>query len=443
MAERPLRIAVGTGTFPCLSETFVLRQICDLLDLGHDVRIFAERRPPTDQPVQPELVARNLTARTVYLDMPPATECELPVRPILARTWPPAAERPVRNARRLAEAGPRLLRVAVAAPRLTAEVLDRRRWDHRADSLSGLYRLTSLLRVRRPVDVAHVHFGPVADNVRFVRRLWRAPLVVSFHGYDFSSWPRQHGRDVYARLFEEVDAVTVGSGHARDRLIDLGCPEHLLHRLPVGLDLRSFRFAERLPGPGGEVHLLSIARLVPKKGIDGALRAVAALRADHPGLRYDVVGEGPERPHLEKLAGELGIADAVTFHGPATADEVRRHLEQAHLFVMPSTGASGDEEGQGLALQEAQACGLPVVATDHGPLGEGLVPGRSGVIVGADDPAALTMGLRALLEAPQRWPAMGRCGRDFVHSTYDSARLVERLLDIYRVAGERRRAAGG
>jgi colanic acid/amylovoran biosynthesis glycosyltransferase len=439
MADR-LRIAVGTGTFPCLSETFVLQQIVALLDLGHDVQVFAERRPPPQEPVQPEVARRGLDLRTCYLDMPSDAEAELPVWPPWGRSWAPGAADPVVNARRLLGAVPELVRAGGTAPRATAQALDPRRGGYRARSLSSLYRLSALCRIRPPVDVVHVHFGPVADNVRFVRRLWSAPLVVSFHGYDFSTWPRQHGADVYAALFREADVITVGSAHAWRRLVDLGAPDHRLRLLPVGLSPAAFPFRARRPEPDGRVRLLSVARLVPKKGIASALHAVALLAPSYPGLRYDVVGDGPEAGALRGLARDLGIADRVTFHGAAVAPEVRRHLDRAHVFVLPSTGAHGDEEGQGLVLQEAQASGLPVVVTDHGPLREGFLPGRSGVLVAPDHPPALAAGIRRLVDTPGSWPEMGRCGRRFVESSYDARVLAGRLVALYReaIAGGRR-----
>ena len=94
------------------------------------------------------------------------------------------------------------------APRLTRSLLDAREYSYRARSLSGIYRLRTLLNAGGRFDVLHAHFGPVGNCFRFARELWRAPLVVSFHGYDFSTQPRKEGAGMYEKLFQTADLVT-------------------------------------------------------------------------------------------------------------------------------------------------------------------------------------------------------------------------------------------
>src|SRR5437868_13294812 len=140
-------------------------------------------------------------------------------------------------------------------------------------------------------------------------------------------------------------------------------------------------------------RLLTVARLVEKKGVDDALRAVAAVRFRHPGLRYDVVGDGPLRGGLEALAGELGLGDAVIFHGARYADAVREMMDAANVFVLASrTAGDGDEEGTPNVLLEAQACGLPILSTTHSGIPEVVDP-QAGVLVAEGDPAALARAL--------------------------------------------------
>src|SRR5258706_9552191 len=107
--SHPLRIAVFVGSFPVVSETFILRQITGLLDLGHEVEIFADTRPEPGEPLHPEIVSHALMQRTTYMDMPPETApWEMPVWPISGQTWPPGSATPISNIRRLARALPKL-----------------------------------------------------------------------------------------------------------------------------------------------------------------------------------------------------------------------------------------------------------------------------------------------------------------------------------------------
>lgn len=428
----PLRIAMFVGSFPVLSETFILRQITGLLDRGHEVDIYADTRAETDAPVHPEVAGYRLLERTTFMDMPPeAAPWEMPVWPITGRSWPPGSKTSIHNSARVKRALPKLLTCLAKAPRLTFEVLDPAEYRYQAASLSALYRLAALCPKSKPYDVLHAHFGPVANSFRFAKTLWQAPMIVSFHGYDFSTRPRSEGRDMYRKLFDTVDAVTVNSEYTRQQVEKLGCPVAKLYKLPVGFDPIEIPFRERTRRPDESIRILTLARLTEIKGHEYALRAVAKLRERHPAIRYDIVGDGPLRKKLEQLIGQLGLQETVTLHGACVGAELKRFLAEAHLFVLASVNVEGDREGQGLVLQEAQAAGLPVVATIHGALPEGMLPGRSGFLVPERDVDALAERLDYLVKHPEMWPKMGRDGRRFVEGHYDIRKLNSVLEGLY------------
>jgi colanic acid/amylovoran biosynthesis glycosyltransferase len=149
------------------------------------------------------------------------------------------------------------------------------------------------------------------------------------------------------------------------------------------------------------------------------------------------------RASLEALIGELGVGEVVTLHGAKSGEYVREMMAQAHLFVMPSvTARDGDAEGQGLALQEAQASGLPVLATDHNGFSESIAPDRSGFLVPERDATQLAARLVYLLERPELWPGMGRAGRRHIEENYDISNLNRKLVELYREAREIYRRKG-
>lgn len=430
-----LRVAIFVGMFPVLSETFILRQITGLLDRGHDVRIFSDLRNDSGAPAQPEVEQHRLLDRTTFMDMPVETApYEMPVRPLLGKTWPPGSAVPVSNLRRVIHALPKWLRCAATHPRLARQVLNYSDYGYQASSLSALHRLDALSRKQSDFDVLHAHFGSVGKSFRFARSLWKAPLVVSFHGFDFTTLPRKEGRGMYQRLFEDADAVTVNSEYTRHEVEKLGCPAPKIHKLPVGLDPSAFSFRERTWAGDEPVRVLTVARLVEIKGHEFVIRAVAQLREQNVPIRYDIVGDGPLRKKLEELIQALGVKDAVFLHGPQSGASVRQFLDQTHLFVLASVSVEGDQEGQGLVLQEAQASGIPVIATQHGALPEGLLPGQSGWLVPERDVKALAERLRCLAGKPEAWPATGRHGRAFVEKLYNIHHLNERLVGIYETA---------
>jgi colanic acid/amylovoran biosynthesis glycosyltransferase len=430
--SRPLRIAFLLGSFPVVSETFILRQITGLLDLGHDVRIFANARPDAAAPIHPEVAKYNLLNRTTYVDGPAESIFwELPVWPLRGETWLPGAAKPIANWKRFCTALPNLGRCLCHAPGLTRQLLDADEYRYQAASLSGVYRLATLCRERAGFDVLHAHFGPVGNSFRFARVLWNAPLVVSFHGYDFSTLPRKEGAGMYEKLFRDADAITVNSEFTSSRVEQLGCPAGKLRKLPVGLDLNEFPFFERVRRANEPVRLLTIARLVEIKGHEFALRAVAKARGQGTELRYDIVGDGPLRKKLEQLIAELGLNEIVTLHGARDGAFVRGLMREAHLALLGSVSIEGDQEGHGLFLQEAQACGLPVIATQHGALPEGMLPGESGLLVPERDVNALAERLNFLIAHADQWPEFGRKGRAFVEGRYDIRKLNRELTALY------------
>src|SRR4051812_48369714 len=225
------------GQFPAVSETFVLNQITSLMDLGHEVDIFSQAKPES-APVHASVERYGLLSRTTYIEHPDELAYwEMPVYPLTGRTWIPGSGESVLNIVRLGRAIPKLVRAFARSPGLAAEALRTSRYGYQASSLSSVYRLAALAAVPRRYDVVHAHFGPVAANFRFIRRLWRAPFLVTFHGYDFSKWPREQGPAVYHPLFREVDRVTVNSAYAGRRVVELGCSEDKVTILRVGLNV--------------------------------------------------------------------------------------------------------------------------------------------------------------------------------------------------------------
>src|SRR5437667_825213 len=409
--DRPLRIAIFVGMFPVVSETFILRQIVGLLALGHHVDIYADTRSCDESPRQPGVEGYKLLERTTFMDMPP--ECapwEIPVWPLSGETWLPGAAKPIPNTLRALRAVPVFLRALTVEPRLAIGVLRRAEYGFQAQSLSVLYRLNKMLEQPARYDFLHAHFGPTGNSFRFTRQLWRAPLLVSFHGYDFTTIPRKQGTGIYTKLFAEADFLTVNSEFTRRRLAQLGCPEQKLILLPVGLELEAFPFKERIWQSGEPLRLITVARLVEIKGHEFALRAVAELRQFYPNVRYDIIGEGPLRKKLEGHLVELGLQEAVFLHGAKDGRFIRELMSSAHVALLASVSLEGDQEGQGLFLQEAQACGLPVIATQHGALPEGMLPGKSGLLTPERDSQALADRLKELIAHPETWPMIGRNG---------------------------------
>jgi colanic acid/amylovoran biosynthesis glycosyltransferase len=407
-----MRVAVFTGEFPVISETFVILQIIGLLELGHDVDIYVDYRPRASGVAHAGVDAFRLLDRAVYMDVPP-----------------------LHTGQRVLTALGRARVCYRVTSELTASVLNPLTYGRNALSLSALHRLYRLATVHARYDVLHAHFGMVGNRFRFASELWDAPLVVSFHGSDYSVYPRKHGIGCYRSLFETATMITANSDNTRLRLERLGCPPGKIHKLYSAWDMHAFPYMPHPRLSCQPARVLTVGRLVEKKGTEYAIHAVARARETCPHLRLDIVGDGPLRPHLAALVSRLGLDTVVTLHGACAHEDVQRLMAEAHVFMLPSvTAVDGDEEGQGVALVEAQATGLPVLATQHGPFPEVVMDGVSGYLVPERDPVVLAERLIYLIQHPDVAEAMGRAGRRHIEEHFDSRMLSRRVIDIYQWA---------
>ena len=165
-----------------------------------------------------------------------------------------------------------------------------------------------------------------------------------------------------------------------------------------------------------------------------ALRALASAREKFPNVELHVGGDGPEEAAARELADELGIAEAVHFLGFLPHERFLDELGRADLFVQPSvTAKDGDSEGGApTTLLEAQACGVPILASTHADIPFVVQDGVAGRLAPEGDAEALGEQLIALLSEPQRWAAMGEAGRRHVAQRHDAATQTARLEDLYQ-----------
>lgn len=403
----PIRVAVLVRKFPKLSETFILNQITGLIDAGHEVDIFAWTAED-DGAVHGDVQAYDLMGRTHYLQVPRS------------------------RLRRIAGTLRRMggSRGAWRRPSLVLRSLDARRYGRAAASLELLYAGASLAR-NGPYDIVHCQFGqlgPAALTFRETGAL-SGRLVVSFRGWDVTG---HRGRDRYGALFRTADLFLPVCDVFRDRLIEMGCDPARIRVHRSGLDPERFRFFERRRAPDAPTRLVSVARLVEKKGVEYGIRAVARLMESGRPVVYTIVGDGPLRPELEALADGLGVRGAVRFDGELDHDGVMAALADAHLLVAPSvTARDGDQEGIPNSLKEAMATGMPVVTTLHSGIPELVEDGVSGFLVPERDVDALAGRLIFLADHPERWPPLGRAGRERIEADYDARTLNRRLAELY------------
>jgi phosphatidyl-myo-inositol dimannoside synthase len=270
-------------------------------------------------------------------------------------------------------------------------------------------------------------------------------IVGITHGHE-AGWAALPGaRSLLHRIGEHTDALTYLGEYFRVRLARALSPQaaERLVRLAPGVDTTVFR-----PGAGGEVVrarlglagrpvVLCVSRLVPRKGQDTLIRAwprVLAARAAAGGPEpvLLIVGDGPYRKDLERLAGRLGVTGSVRFTGPVPEADLPGYYAAAGIFAMPCRTRRGglDVEGLGIVYLEASAAGLPVIGGDSGGAPDAIEPGESGYVVPGRDLGALVSRLTGLLADPVAAAAMGEKGQAWVHREWRWDLVAARLEHI-------------
>ncbi len=287
---------------------------------------------------------------------------------------------------------------------------------------------------RANVRILHAHFGQLGALFAPVARRHRLPLITSFHGVDVSRFARAPAwRDRFQLLWRCGQRFVAVGPKMAETLISLGAPRERVTIIPVPVNAQRFTYRERLPpGRGDPVHLLTVGRLVPKKGVDILLKAFARLSGGTP-VHLWIVGDGPERTRLENLAHTLGLGQRVVFWGWQPPDQVAHLMAKAHIFVLASRTdpVTGETEGTPTVLLEAQARGLPVISTRHADIPFIVREEESGILVPENNVEALAAALETLLRHPERWPHMGRAGRTLIEERHDTPRVIAQLEDLY------------
>jgi glycosyltransferase involved in cell wall biosynthesis len=292
----------------------------------------------------------------------------------------------------------------------------------------------------------HAHFGWTAREVLGAAEHYGIPLAAGFHGYDATVYPR-YGFDahddpaavtmppgVYDELFRKADCIFATSNFIASKLRELGC-ERGIDVVPSGIRLENFPFRGPRPeAAADELRLLFVARLVPYKGLDLVLEALARLaNGGSAAPTLTVIGEGPARKEYEDLAERLGIASLVDFRGRQPRTAVTDAFWAADVLVLPSrTTAAGQAEGLGNVVKEALAVGLEVAITDNGGLSETMPPERRGELVAEGDAMALAQRLDAIAGSRGDWRERAHDGRRWVETTFDWRQQALRLDQAYR-----------
>ncbi|MFT7637510.1 MAG: colanic acid/amylovoran biosynthesis glycosyltransferase, partial [Candidatus Omnitrophota bacterium] len=255
-----------------------------------------------------------------------------------------------------------------------------------------------------------------------------------FHGADISRHIRLYGKNVYKKLFESADLFMPVSLQMKKDLVELGCDPRKISIHHSGIELHKFGFdPEHDFAPEGIVRLLSVGRLVEKKGFFYCVQAVRQLVKEGCNLTYDIIGDGEEHIRLEAMINKYALGDIVSLRGAQSQLNVVKQLKSADIFLGPSVVAiDGNSEGIPNTLKEAMAVGLPVISTYHGSIEELITHGESGLLCAERNVAELVQAIKDIInEEDQRWHYQHNA-RLIVEDEFSATALNQRLVKLYQ-----------
>lgn len=410
-SDNKLRILYVITRFPSISETFIVNQIVDMINRGHEIVIYAFKQENADI-LHDKISKYDLLNKTIFAPKLPDSLIK---------------------------------RAGIAASLIRFSKYNLKVWFN----VSSLRRFgfSSILPFRRFIysldlakcmtefkpDIIHAHFSynailPMCLQKAGVCSL--AKMVVTFHGCDLHSV--RH--NIYTDLFRHAQQFTVNSDYSYGVARKIGCPEKKLTKLPMGVDCDKFAPKEKSEQTSKEyISITFVGRLVEIKGIDVAIRAISELcKMCEMNIRFNIIGDGSMRNDAESLAKALNISENVIFKGALSQEDVIKLFSISDIFLFSGVIAKdGRQETQGLVVQEAQSMELPVVVTDVGGVPEGVVDKETGFVVPERDVNAISKALCYLVAHEKTRISMGKNGRKFIKNKFDVVMLGDKLENVY------------
>lgn len=298
-------------------------------------------------------------------------------------------------------------------------------------------------KIVRAEDIKVVFFGaaaPLAVMAGGLRRVGVKKIIALTHGHEVwwaKLWPFKWA---LGYIGARVDHLTYLGDFTRSeisRALSVKAKAAMVKIAP-GIDTTHFSpqpSAVQLRSSLGLTDkkvIVSVGRLVHRKGQDSLISAMPEILRRHPDAHILMVGAGPYREHLEKLVADLKLESAITFIGRIQHDELPRYICVGDIFAMPSRSrlAGLEVEGLGIVYLEASACELPVIAGKSGGAPDAVLEGETGITVDGRNPTEIAQAVIYLFDNPAQAVAMGRRGREWIYSTWRWEIWASKFTDL-------------
>lgn len=384
-----MKIAYVLDAFPKLSESFIIGEVVEIMNLGHDVKIFSLNHP-RETIVHREVVEKELLSSTYYFSF--------------------------RNVFK------NLLRFLTNLLRVFS-------LGETNFSVSGLIdnaKVAYFASEVRDRDLIHSHFAFTGEFVRKLSKVARIPFTLTTHAVDIFVRPDVHK---LRKMVADSHTVITISDYNRTYLEGLLGSKGKIQVIRCGVNLQKFVPNER-HYYDGKIRLLAVARLIEKKGLRYLIKAMKNVVAD-VSCELHIIGSGPQHNELLQLVYELDLNDYVHFGSNIDDSELIKYYNGSDIFLLPCTVSdNGDKDGIPVSIMEAMAMKLPVVSTTVSGIPE-LVKPDCGFLIPEKDTLRLAEAIEKLCRNKNLRISMGESGRKIVEKDYNLKIQSRKLSDLF------------
>lgn len=380
--------------YPKLSESFILNEITELVERGHNVSVFALNDPEEDVS---HSESDAIQIETYYAEKPGYLE----ITDIIDI--------------RIKNVGVQEFITTESGPKSAAYHL------HLA-----LQCIDFAMSLPYEVDVIHGHFATHPKlGGRYAANYLDLPFTVTAHAYEIF---RHDKRNTAKQVLSTVDKVIVPSEYNEKFLRGTVGVDNSFDVVYATTSTESFTPTDN----DHSKRLLTVARLVEKKGYKYSLRAVSRLIDEYPDIEYHIIGKGALKDDLLELTEQLGISENVSFLGHVPDSRLHRELDEAAIFVLPCVIAeNGDRDVIPVVLKEAMAMETPCISTPVSGIPEMISNGENGILVPERNSEELARTIVDLIENPQRRQKLGVAGRETVTEEFTIESAVDDLVAVF------------
>lgn len=384
------------NSFPRLSESFILNEINELYNRGYNIAVFAQNDP-----------GENITHKE-YQDI----------------------DVPIYYADASYTDFPKLFSkksVQMALSHTTDGVFNHfspKRVSH--NLLLGKQCFEFIKSLNFGIDIVNAHFASSTKiGAIFAARYHGIPCMVTAHAFEIFCSPNV---PQIRHICDNVDHVIVPSEYNRDYLREEIEVKNEITVVPATTQVEKFKPS----APTVENQLLTVARLVEKKGYPYGIEAVNTLIEQGYDIEYHIVGTGDRKDRLQRQVTEYGIEDHVEFLGHVSDERLKKELSEASVFILPCIIAEdGDRDAMPVVLKEAMASETACVSTTVSAIPELITNGYDGLLVPEKDPDRLASAIEELLNNPKKRKNIAENGQETVHTKFDISESVDTLTEVF------------